>query len=113
MQLAFLSPSPMELLFIAVLALIVLGPKRLPEVARSVGHGLREMRESFQGAGDDEEDEDEDEDEDEGEDEDDRDWQALDGEEDLDDEAVDPDKEDPAPEQDSPRAEAVEPPHRG
>ena len=103
MQLAFLSPSPMELLFIAVLALIVLGPKRLPEVARSVGHGLREMRESFQGASGDEEEDDEDED--------DRDWRALEDQEDLDDEAVDPD-EDPAPQEDSPRAAAVEPPDR-
>jgi sec-independent protein translocase protein TatA len=109
MQLAFLSPSPMELLFIAVLALIVLGPKRLPEVARSVGHGMREMRESFQGPGDDDEDEDE-------EDEDDRDWRALDDEEDLDDEAVGRD-EDPAPDEDppaeDPQAEAAASPDRG
>jgi len=49
MQLAFLSPSPMELMVIAVIALIVLGPSRLPEAARSVGRGMREMRDSFQG----------------------------------------------------------------
>ncbi len=105
MQLAFLSPSPMELMFIAVLALIVLGPKRLPEVARSVGHGMREMRESFQGAGDDDEEDDGDEDEDA------RDWRELEDAEDLDDEAVDRD-EDPAPDED-PRAAATEPPDRG
>ena len=34
---------------IAVIALIVLGPKRLPEAARSVGKGMREMRDAFQG----------------------------------------------------------------
>ena len=34
---------------ILVIALIVLGPKRLPEAARSVGKGMREMREAFQG----------------------------------------------------------------
>ena len=47
MELAFLSPSPMEMGVIAVIALIVLGPQRLPEVARSLGKGMREMRESF------------------------------------------------------------------
>lgn len=56
MSMAFLSPSPMELMVIAVIALIVLGPSRLPEAARSVGKGMREMRNSFQGGGDDEDD---------------------------------------------------------
>ena len=53
MSMAFLSPSPMELMVIAVLALIVLGPSRLPEVARSVGRGVRELRSSLQGVRDD------------------------------------------------------------
>ncbi len=53
MSMAFLSPSPMELMVIAVIALIVLGPSRLPEAARSLGKGMREMRNSFQGAGED------------------------------------------------------------
>ena len=58
MEFAFLSPSPMELMVIAVIALIVLGPSRLPDAARSVGKGMREMRDSFQGlTGDDEDDE--------------------------------------------------------
>lgn len=58
MELAFLSPSPMELMVIAVIALIVLGPSRLPDAARSVGKGMREMRDSFQGmTGDDDEEE--------------------------------------------------------
>ena len=56
MSMAFLSPSPMELMVIAVIALIVLGPSRLPEAARSLGKGMREMRNSFQGGGDDEDD---------------------------------------------------------
>jgi len=50
MELAFLSPSPMELAVIAVIALLVLGPSRLPEAARSLGKGMREMRDSFQNA---------------------------------------------------------------
>jgi sec-independent protein translocase protein TatA len=46
----FLSaPGPLELLVILVIALIVLGPKKLPEAARSVGRGMRELRESLQG----------------------------------------------------------------
>src|SRR5687767_17797 len=56
MEFAFLSPSPMELAVIAVIALLVLGPSRLPEAARSLGKGMREMRDSFQGGGDDDHD---------------------------------------------------------
>jgi Tat protein translocase TatB subunit len=33
-----------ELLVIMVIALLVLGPKRLPEVARSLGRGMSEFR---------------------------------------------------------------------
>ena len=36
-----------ELIVILIIALIVLGPKRLPEVGRSVGRGMREFRESL------------------------------------------------------------------
>jgi sec-independent protein translocase protein TatA len=49
----------MELMVIAVIALIVLGPTRLPDAARSVGKGMREMRDSFQGLTGDDEDDDE------------------------------------------------------
>ncbi len=38
-----------ELLIVLVLALIILGPKRLPEVGRSIGSGMREFRESVSG----------------------------------------------------------------
>jgi sec-independent protein translocase protein TatA len=44
------APGPLELIVILVIALIVLGPKKLPEAARSVGRGMRELRESLQGA---------------------------------------------------------------
>jgi sec-independent protein translocase protein TatA len=47
----FLSPSPMELVVILVIALLVLGPSRLPETARSLGRGMRELRDSLQGYG--------------------------------------------------------------
>ena len=36
--------QPSHLLFILVIALIVLGPKRLPDVGRSLGKGLRDFR---------------------------------------------------------------------
>jgi TatA/E family protein of Tat protein translocase len=39
--------NPVHLLFIAAVALIVLGPKRLPEVAKALGHGIREFREAI------------------------------------------------------------------
>jgi sec-independent protein translocase protein TatA len=49
----FLSaPGPLELLVILVVALIVLGPKRLPEAARSVGRGMRELKDSLAGDND-------------------------------------------------------------
>jgi sec-independent protein translocase protein TatA len=41
--------GPMELVIVLVIALIVLGPKRLPEVGRSVGRGMREFKESISG----------------------------------------------------------------
>ena len=39
--------NPVHLLFIAAVALVVLGPKRLPELAKALGHGIREFRESM------------------------------------------------------------------
>lgn len=33
-----------ELLIIFVLALIIFGPKKLPEIGRSIGQGLRELK---------------------------------------------------------------------
>lgn len=36
--------GPQELIVILIVALLVLGPKRLPEIARSLGKGLAEFR---------------------------------------------------------------------
>jgi sec-independent protein translocase protein TatA len=36
--------QPTHLIFILVVALLVLGPKRLPEVGRSLGRGLRDFK---------------------------------------------------------------------
>jgi sec-independent protein translocase protein TatA len=47
--------GPLELLVIGVIALIVLGPQRLPDMARSVGRGMREFKEALSSHPDDEE----------------------------------------------------------
>ena len=41
--------QPTHLLFILVIALLVLGPKRLPEVGRSLGRGLRDFKVALSG----------------------------------------------------------------
>lgn len=38
-----------EILIVLVLVLIIFGPKRLPELGRSIGHGIREFRGSISG----------------------------------------------------------------
>lgn len=43
--------SPTHILFVLVVAVLVLGPKRLPAVGRSLGAGLREFRETIGGVG--------------------------------------------------------------
>lgn len=41
--------GPMELIIVLVIALIVLGPKRLPQAGRSLGKGMREFKDSLTG----------------------------------------------------------------
>jgi sec-independent protein translocase protein TatA len=41
----------MELILVLAIALIVLGPKRLPEAGRALGRGLREFKDSVSGLG--------------------------------------------------------------
>jgi sec-independent protein translocase protein TatA len=50
----FVNIGPLELLVIGVIALLVLGPKRLPEAARAVGRGMRELKEAVAGDEDEE-----------------------------------------------------------
>jgi sec-independent protein translocase protein TatA len=45
-----------EILVVLVIALIIFGPKRLPELGRSLGRGIREFRSSISGHDDDEDD---------------------------------------------------------
>jgi sec-independent protein translocase protein TatA len=42
-----------EILVVLIIALIIFGPKRLPELGRSVGKGIREFRASISGNDDD------------------------------------------------------------
>jgi len=41
------SIGPLELVIVLVVALVILGPKRLPAAARSVGAGMRELKSSL------------------------------------------------------------------
>jgi sec-independent protein translocase protein TatA len=41
--------GPMEIAIVLIIALIVLGPKRLPEAGKSLGKGLKGFKESMSG----------------------------------------------------------------
>jgi sec-independent protein translocase protein TatA len=43
--------GPTELIIVLVIALLVLGPKRLPQAGRAIGGGMREFKDSLTGAG--------------------------------------------------------------
>lgn len=38
--------GPLEIVVVMIIALIVLGPKKLPELARAAGRGMREFKEA-------------------------------------------------------------------
>jgi sec-independent protein translocase protein TatA len=48
--------GPMELIIVLIVALLVIGPKRLPEVGKSLGRGMREFKDSISGTSRDDED---------------------------------------------------------
>lgn len=39
--------GPLELIIVLVIALVIFGPKRLPDLGRSLGSGMREFKESI------------------------------------------------------------------
>ncbi len=41
--------NPIHLAVILLVVLIIFGPKRLPDMGRSLGHGIRQFRESLSG----------------------------------------------------------------
>lgn len=43
------TPGPVELIIILVVVLVIFGPKRLPDLGRSLGRGMREFKDSVTG----------------------------------------------------------------
>ena len=54
--------GPLEIAIVLIIALIVFGPKRLPELGRSIGSGINEFREGLSNIGSPDDDEEEDDD---------------------------------------------------
>jgi sec-independent protein translocase protein TatA len=47
--------GPLELAIVLVIALVIFGPKRLPDLGRSLGSGMREFKNSITGKDEEEE----------------------------------------------------------
>jgi sec-independent protein translocase protein TatA len=45
--------GPMELAIVLIIALVIVGPKKLPELGKSAGKGFREFKDSVTGGSDD------------------------------------------------------------
>jgi sec-independent protein translocase protein TatA len=45
--------GPLEIIIVLIIAFVVFGPKRLPELGRSMGKGIREFRGTLSGESDD------------------------------------------------------------
>jgi sec-independent protein translocase protein TatA len=48
------SIGPMELIIVLIIALLVIGPKKLPDAGKSIGKGMREFKDAVTGKVDDE-----------------------------------------------------------
>ncbi|MCB0869424.1 MAG: twin-arginine translocase TatA/TatE family subunit [Solirubrobacterales bacterium] len=56
--------GPLEIAIVLIIALIVFGPKRLPELGKSLGRGINEFREGVSSIGSDKHDDDDDDEDD-------------------------------------------------
>jgi sec-independent protein translocase protein TatA len=52
------TPGPLEIIVVLVVVLVVFGPKRLPDLGRSLGTGMREFKDSITGKSRDDDDDD-------------------------------------------------------
>jgi sec-independent protein translocase protein TatA len=43
------TPGPLEIIIILVIVLVIFGPKRLPDLGKSLGRGMREFKDSVTG----------------------------------------------------------------
>ena len=46
--------GPLEIIIVLVIVLVIFGPKRLPDLGRSLGRGMREFKDSVTGKDNDE-----------------------------------------------------------
>ncbi len=46
--------GPLELAIVLIIALVIFGPKRLPDLGKSLGSGMREFKDSISGKDDEE-----------------------------------------------------------
>ena len=46
--------GPLEIIIVLIIVLVIFGPKRLPEMGRSLGRGIREFKNSITGGDEDE-----------------------------------------------------------
>jgi sec-independent protein translocase protein TatA len=49
MRVAMWTPGPLEIVIVLVIVLVIFGPKRLPDLGRSLGRGMREFKDSVTG----------------------------------------------------------------
>jgi sec-independent protein translocase protein TatA len=43
------TPGPLEIIIVLIIVLVIFGPKRLPDLGRSLGRGMREVKDSVTG----------------------------------------------------------------
>jgi sec-independent protein translocase protein TatA len=44
------TPGPLEIVIVLIIVLVIFGPKRLPDLGKSLGRGMREFKDSVTGS---------------------------------------------------------------